>query len=94
MRTNSEIDEEIKRLTAIRDDPSVRKDTPFSETDEDVIQAQIDVLTDDWSHEDIESQRDLDDWDERVFMLVEDAYDWMVGESEDLPSTAWLTEVE
>lgn len=85
MRTGKEIAAEIAKLKKMK--PDVRKTNMFGDNHHDAIDAQVDVL---------ERKLTLDQcWDEfadareNVQECAREAAEWLVGDTDDLPSKEW-----
>lgn len=79
-KTQVEIDEQIKKLKAIR--PKIRPHSIFGDSNLDKLDAQVKVL-----EEDMESDEVWDEWareeaDAEIRMAADDAVRWRDGESD------------
>lgn len=87
MRTPKEVNEEIIKLEEMK--PGVRETSAFGDNHHDAIDAQIDVLEDNLTNDEIFDREDCGDWAENVRMAATDARDWFDGDKDEPPSEDW-----
>lgn len=89
MKTNEEIEAEIKALTEIK--PRVRRETAFGEDNHVAIDAQIRVLRDEMTEEDvIQAHEEINEWEtEHAYEAARDAAQWLAGKLEESLSESW-----
>lgn len=93
MKTNAEIDSEVALLKAMK--PKVRKLNAFGDNHHTAIDAQINVLeqrmTSDQLHDAYGADAMGEDFDENEFAAALIAHDWMTFQaaSDDTPSSNW-----
>lgn len=99
MRSQKEIDAELKRLTELKD--QVPQYTMFGDDNRAAIEAQIEVLSEELDLDDIyqRSVEDEDDDDDSKWNLhtrdsALTAFQWLSEEEDELPSKGWSEIVE
>ena len=91
MRTDKEIQEEIKKLTELKS--KVRRYTAFGDDNHVAIGTQIDVLVDRLSEDEIYRIAEEDGWSQRERDSALEAAVWLSGEQEQLADDpeGWLS---
>lgn len=90
-RTAEEILAEIERLEALK--PGVRKITAFGDNNHEAIEAQIEVLRESLSGDDIDlawGDAGSGEYSEHLHFEAIAAADWMNGYSDEKPSDGWM----
>ena len=87
--TKQEIEQEIADLKEIK--PRVRRTSMFGDNHHDAIDAQVTVLSERLTDDEIDERAEEDDWADNVRDEAVSAAAWMRGEYEDYPSLvdAW-----
>lgn len=88
-RKKQEVQAEIEALRAIAAKPTFRKTTLFGDSNTEAIEAQIDVLEDGLSEEDVSDLEESGDLTEHAATSARDASLWLYGENDDRPSAEW-----
>lgn len=88
MKTRSEIESEIAALEAVK--LRIPHTTAFGDSNHDAIDAQVEVLQEEMTEDDI-YEKWPDDTDMHTRTAAQEAQQWMDGESEDVPSADWAT---
>lgn len=90
MRSQDEIDTEAKKLEEMK--PTVRRCSSFGDNHHDAIDAQVRVLRERMSEDDIYSEfgdEGMDDFAQNVLDEALEARWWMCGDNDTAPSEAW-----
>lgn len=90
MRTKDEIDAEAARLEAMK--PTVRKCSGFGDNHHNAIDAQVQVLREGMSNDDIFDawgDEEIDEFEQNVLDAAIQAQDWMRGDTDEAPSVEW-----
>ena len=85
MRTEKEIKAEITRLKTMK--PNVRRASMFGDNHHDAIDAQVDVLDRKLTPE--QCWDEFADDRENIQESAREAAEWLVGDTDDLPSKGW-----
>ena len=92
-KTEDQINAEITALVTLK--PKVRQHTTFGDDNHAAIEAQLAVLRERMSSDDVYStygDEDADEFDQHTFDAALSAHDWMTGElaaAEESPSASW-----
>lgn len=93
MKTNEQINTEITTLREMK--PNVREYTAFGDSNHDAIEAQVDVLREHMSTDDVydrfgeDAFEDEDEFCQSDLDAALSAQQWLCGESEEAPSAGW-----
>jgi len=86
-KTSEQIAAEIKSLSDLK--PHIPSQSGFGDDNDGAINAQLEVLRDNLSFDDIDMKRDDGEWDDYVYDSAFWALEWMNGNSKDSPSQDW-----
>ena len=79
-KTQAEVDEQVKKLKAIR--PKVKPTTYFGDSNLDELDAQVKVLEKDMDSDEVWDEWPREEADMEIRMSADDAVSWRDGESE------------
>jgi len=88
-RTEAEIQTQIEELTAIKLKPTFRRTTLFGDNNVEAIEAQIEVLEERLTDDDVTDRQDMEDFSEHAANSALDAANWLAGVDEDTPVKGW-----
>jgi hypothetical protein len=88
-RTEKQVAEQITGLKAIKDKPTFRRTTMFGDDNEAAIEAQIEVLEEGLTTDQVCEMIDDEEYDDHVGDSARQAADWLCGDEDDDPVAGW-----
>lgn len=89
-RTDAEVLAAINRLEAITRKRSFRKVTHFGDDNVSAIEAQIEVLQERLTEDDVMDREDREDFTEHQASSARDAANWLAGDDDSDPIKGWV----
>ena len=89
MRTRKEVNSQIRELRRIVKLPTFRRRTLFGDDNVAGIKAQIEVLKEGLSDNDIDYLQDNETYSEHTACIARDAAAWLYNNTEQTPAAGW-----
>lgn len=88
MRSQEEIDAQSSALEVIKNSPSFRHNTFFGDSNDEAIEAQIEVLEEGLTYINVADRRD-DYWSDHAADSADSVLSWLSGDTDDTPASKW-----
>jgi hypothetical protein len=92
MKSTKEIEAEIKTLKTFK--PKIQRTTFFGDDNHAAIEAQIEVLKQQMTEDEVFGKQDSEEWTEHQSGAARDAANWLSGDEETSPSSSWKSLVK